>query len=116
MATPLATGTYRIENAGHRNVVQLENVTRGSSLTSRSDHTERWIITSLPNGRYTIRNVQHRSFAGVVQPAGIGQEVRDWDEPQEWDITQRGNEGEYLIVATDTDLGWALANRNSGTN
>lgn len=41
---PLATGTYRIENVRHRNVVYFPDANRGSLLSSRpetSDNAER---------------------------------------------------------------------------
>ncbi|PFH46853.1 hypothetical protein AMATHDRAFT_68952 [Amanita thiersii Skay4041] len=126
---PIQTGEYHMCNVKEKNIAFLGDQNAYTPLTgmarcrdSRDDLGGMWRVTWLDNGKYTIQNVKHSSYASTksginLKPSDIFVEGKrpDDSQPQQFILQEVSGEGQYVIGTTDSRLFWCLTDSEPGT-
>jgi len=112
------TGQYTILNVRQSNLAYLPDPNDGTPVVAsvaQGNTKERWALTKLSNGNFTIKNVGNNVFAVAGTRAGVGAVVEGRSNSQEWFIQETRVKGEYTIATTDSRLFWGLVDNQPNT-
>lgn len=115
---PITTGLYIIKNIKQTNIAALADPNDGSPLAANArsyGDDEKWNVSLLGNGKYTIKNLQQASFANAGNRASAGATVEGRAQQQQWEIQETRVKGQYTIATTDSRIYWGLADDQPGT-
>ncbi|KZT00973.1 uncharacterized protein LAESUDRAFT_731696 [Laetiporus sulphureus 93-53] len=114
----LDTGRYIIQNVRTMNFLTLPDPDDGTSIVAtaeEADQARRWNVVQLGNGKYTIENQTHASYANTGFRPSDGAEVVGRANKQQFSISETRKKGLYTISPTDSQLCWGLVDDQEGT-
>lgn len=100
-------------NVRSKNQLQLPDPNDGSRVQATSQDTTgtgplKWNVVQLGNGKYTIQNQTHASYACCGPRAPLGGEVVGKYTSQQFIIQETRIRGHYAISPSDSQLYWGL--------
>ncbi|KAF9813296.1 hypothetical protein IEO21_05680 [Rhodonia placenta] len=116
----IPTGRYFIQNVRSKNQLQLPDPNDGSAVQATSEDSTgtlplKWNVVQLGNGKYTIQNQTHASYANCGFRASQGDEVAGRNGQQQFIIQETRVRGHYTISPSDAQLCWGLPDDELGT-
>ncbi|PCH36471.1 hypothetical protein WOLCODRAFT_108759 [Wolfiporia cocos MD-104 SS10] len=114
----LDTGRYVIQNVRTSGSLFLPDPNDGSSIVGTAEESSngrKWNVVRLGNGKYTIENQTHASYANVGPRASVGADVVGRGHKQQFDIQETRKKDQYTISPTDVQLVWGLPDDQEGT-
>ncbi|KZT18120.1 hypothetical protein NEOLEDRAFT_1184555 [Neolentinus lepideus HHB14362 ss-1] len=107
----IVTGRYTITNVQFSNLAYLPDPNKGSPIVAnvpQNSADEKWNLSELGNGRYTIQNVGHANYANTGHQGTVGTQVAGWPDAQQFSIQETNVKGRYTIATTDSRLFWGF--------
>ncbi|PCH36503.1 hypothetical protein WOLCODRAFT_28640 [Wolfiporia cocos MD-104 SS10] len=114
----LDTGRYIIQNVRSQNFLMLNDPNDGSPIVATGEEegsSRKWNVVQLGNGKYTIENQAHASYATCDHRPSLGDEVVGRGTKKQFDIKETRKRGQYTISPTDAQLCWGLPEDEEGT-
>lgn len=114
----LDTGRYSIQNVRSQNHLELPDPNDGSAIVAAAEDpriSQKWNVVKLGNGKYTIQNQGHASFANCGSRAQLDAEITGRNNMQQFVITETRVRNRFTIAPTDVQFCWGLPDDELGT-
>jgi len=114
----LETGLYTIQNVHSANLVELPDPNDGSALIAAPENfgtSQKWNVVKLGNGKFTLQNRGHASFANNGVRSSADTEVAGRSSSQQFVIAETRIKGHYTISPSDVQLCWGVPDDEIGT-